>query len=272
MWRDVLEQSKQRNGGAKMRCFLNQAGKAIHILSACAAVMSCSSVATAGLAYVSQNRVVSASTPDGASSRTAASFGAFSASVASHEPAGGNNASASMVSHLEQAAIGASGSVAANSGGPPARFAAQHEIVFDVVRPTSYTFSAALLIRQFDVFGFDLPGPLFSVRLGSVGSSAPLIDERWTDSDIFSLTHGAPAVNRVGLLEAGRYALEVNVQSTLFEGGEQFDYNLSFKTRADPSAVPLPPAGWAGLLMLAGLVAGKWWTARRGRPVVARGA
>lgn len=233
-------------------------------------------VANAGLSYICQDRQILAYTGivDDAP-KVAGDFGPFSAkSLSEYSTNTGDHvgASASMTSTLGADAIHASGSVAADSGGGyESTYRALHRATFDVAEPTRFTLTAGLTNWDVNVFGFDLPGPLLSVRLVPVGpnTGAALVDEKWTDQDVQFGTHGTPRVDdRTGTLQPGRYLLAVDVQTTMYEGGESADYVLDFTTRAaggPPSAVPLPPAGSAGLLALAGLAGRQWAVARRRR-------
>jgi hypothetical protein len=231
----------------------------------------------AGLAYVSQERLVQAGASPFPTQR-AVGFAPFSADVSGQSVNGSGDhmgARATQSSVLGDTFVRASGRIAADSGNDIVDYQAFLRVTFTVTAETTYHLSSGV---DFDVFHPNgildptmLDDPLYSVSLrpvilGSVGT--PLVDVRRSQYELLRVPPGSFfSVDHIGTLLPGRYELRLNVHSQFSEDAEDGTYKLNFTTGGSrpPTAVPLPPAAWAGLLTLAGLAAGKGWIARRTR-------
>jgi hypothetical protein len=243
--------------------------------------------ADAGLSYVGQDRRVEAGTGNYGTPfpsdngpfnvRSATGFGPFAATVESswsNEFGDGDSARVSQSSVLGDLLISVSGDVLAGAGAFNAQYQSLFDVTFDIAEDTPYRLAADMRFDTIEYSGILRTNDVFTLvlrRLGGSDGGGTLIDERWSTFDVTDTMRGEPDVSRSGTLEAGRYALLLDIKTSIDAGGEIATYNLDFTTGGVTPlpAVPLPPAAWMGLLTLGGIVGSRVWAARRSRAAVA---
>jgi hypothetical protein len=203
--------------------------------------------------------------------RSFAGPGVFDESLRSSYFRDGSTVAGAVSQHstVTETSVRVDGTGTVSAGDGPAEYRSLLDLTFDAVGTTFYDLDAAFRFTRLTDSFFRPDINLFSVTLRRTGpTSATLVEGHWSDTQI-AVENQRPEVVSSGILEAGRYELQLEVHGFRELAGHDEVYSLNFATSAVPSAVPLPTAAWMGLLTLGGIAGSRVWAARRARACVA---
>jgi hypothetical protein len=183
-----------------------------------------------------------------------------------------SSARASQISSLNWNRMAASGRVAAGAGLDAAEYSALIDVVFTVPTSIAYQISSSLEFQVAHPNGILDPQSsthsLFALTLRRTGTSGEvLVDEKRNQGEVFFEEEGVIGLSRSGMLIPGTYELRFALHSRVFSDSEDGTYQFDFRVASgDPSAVPLPPAAWMGLLTLGGIAGNRLWRRKGDTP------
>jgi hypothetical protein len=166
----------------------------------------------------------------------------------------------SQKSFIANGVISATGGFFESSSDDLLAFHNTIDLSFRVTQPTRYHLAADFAFDQFQFPGFF--GPFLEVTLRDQSRNVELVSQLF-NNDLDTLVRPLK-VRSTGPLVPGDYQLHFELQDRV-NGPENIGrYQFEFAAgKAQPNAVPLPPAAVAGSFTLAGLALSRWWSKRR---------
>jgi hypothetical protein len=167
----------------------------------------------------------------------------------------------SQVSMIRNGSLAARGSYVAAGSDDACRFLNQIVITFSVDQPVKYGLSMDFTYGEMAMGRAD---KLLALTLRNDTTSSYLVDQAYGSLGV------VPHFSAAGELMPGQYTLAFDLHDIQEGPIESGSYKLNFTTgdgTGGPTAVPLPPAAYAGLLTLAGLAGAMAYSARRARAV-----
>lgn len=223
--------------------------------------LAVASSASGGISNLKAHRELSVLVGDPPSGQSYASgqAGLFDRTAEAHLDRGNGDHSdgvAAQRSVVGPDSVTASGAFDLAPSDDPLSFTSSVDASFAVPQGAPYHLSAHLAFDEES--GRPPQDSFFSLRLRNLTTATDVLlprPELHFENDLAFEGTLAPGDYEV------RFALHDDVGIGLVVGS----YRMNFALGDGPHAVPLPPAGYAGLLALAGLAGGQWWSARRRR-------